>query len=376
MLDHGHDQTLAVGERDRDAEVDELPRHDRLAADLGVHPRIVLERVDRRAGDEGEIGRVDAVALLVLAPSDARGSRPPSTCRPRSRSSRGPRCRASGACAPSRRAASRSSARRSRRRRALLAAAGGGASGVRRRGSRAGAAGGCRGERGAAVTAGSAATRLPAPAREPAARRVGAGSAAGVAAPDSMKARMSFLVTRPPVPVPGTRPGSTPCSAAIRATTGETNVLPFLRCLRPGAVRRRRARRRRVGRPATSVRRGTGRRRRFGGDRRLGLRSGSGGAGVGSGSARRRRPARSARARCRRRRSRPPRPGSGRRRPHRGSAPPCRPCPWRSRAAARRARPCSPACFSHLVTVPSETDTPICGITTSVWVPVATVSSS
>src|SRR5512134_492830 len=38
---------------------------------------------------------------------------------------------------------------------------------------------------------------------------------------------MSFLVTRPPVPVPGTTAGSTPCSAAIRATTGDTNVLPF-----------------------------------------------------------------------------------------------------------------------------------------------------
>src|SRR6187551_966901 len=37
---------------------------------------------------------------------------------------------------------------------------------------------------------------------------------------------MSFLVTRPPRPVPGTALTSTPCSAAIRATTGETNVLP------------------------------------------------------------------------------------------------------------------------------------------------------
>ncbi len=46
-------------------------------------------------------------------------------------------------------------------------------------------------------------------------------------APRSMNARMSFLVTRPPWPVPGTEPTSTPCSAAIRATTGETNVLPL-----------------------------------------------------------------------------------------------------------------------------------------------------
>jgi hypothetical protein len=38
---------------------------------------------------------------------------------------------------------------------------------------------------------------------------------------------MSFFVTRPPVPVPGTTAGSTPCSAAILATTGDTNVFPF-----------------------------------------------------------------------------------------------------------------------------------------------------
>src|SRR5688572_28334630 len=42
-----------------------------------------------------------------------------------------------------------------------------------------------------------------------------------------MKLRMSFFVTRPPVPVPGTAAGSTLCSAAMRATTGDTNVLPF-----------------------------------------------------------------------------------------------------------------------------------------------------
>ena len=32
---------------------------------------------------------------------------------------------------------------------------------------------------------------------------------------------------------------------------------------------------------------------------------------------------------------------------------------------------CSPTCFSHLVTVPSETETPICGMTTSTAIPVA-----
>jgi len=35
---------------------------------------------------------------------------------------------------------------------------------------------------------------------------------------------MSFFVTRPPRPVPSTCETSTPCSDAIRATTGETNV--------------------------------------------------------------------------------------------------------------------------------------------------------
>jgi hypothetical protein len=38
---------------------------------------------------------------------------------------------------------------------------------------------------------------------------------------------MSFFVTRPPVPVPGIEFGSTPCSDAIRATTGETKVRPL-----------------------------------------------------------------------------------------------------------------------------------------------------
>ncbi len=38
---------------------------------------------------------------------------------------------------------------------------------------------------------------------------------------------MSFFVTRPPVPVPCTAWGSTPCSEAILATTGETKVRPL-----------------------------------------------------------------------------------------------------------------------------------------------------
>src|SRR5262245_20515512 len=67
-------------------------------------------------------------------------------------------------------------------------------------------------------------TRAP-PANEgPAAFVEAVGAAAPPAPPAATKSRMSFLVTRPPEPVPGTRPGSIPCSAAIFRTTGETNA--------------------------------------------------------------------------------------------------------------------------------------------------------
>src|ERR671934_168252 len=52
----------------------------------------------------------------------------------------------------------------------------------------------------------------------------GGGACAAAGSPDSTKAMMSLLVTRPPRPVPDTCETSTPCSEAIRATTGETNV--------------------------------------------------------------------------------------------------------------------------------------------------------
>src|SRR6476620_9669631 len=60
----------------------------------------------------------------------------------------------------------------------------------------------------------------------------GAAGAAGAGAaaawpPASMNDWMSFFVTRPPEPEPGTCDGSIPCSAAMRATTGDTNDLPF-----------------------------------------------------------------------------------------------------------------------------------------------------
>ena len=117
--DHRDDQALAVLERDGDAEVDERPRDDLLAADLAVDPRPVAQRLDGGLGDEREVGRVDAVGATGTPSSAARAPRRRATCRPRSRSSRAPRCRASGACARRRRGASRSSAPRPRRPAAL-----------------------------------------------------------------------------------------------------------------------------------------------------------------------------------------------------------------------------------------------------------------
>ena len=126
--------------------------------------------------------------------------------------------------------------------------------------------------------------------------RDGAGAGAGGASgseplggacpPPSTNARMSFFVTRPPAPVPCTALVSTPCSDAIRATTGETNVRPLpSACPAAGSAqggrrcrrRRRRRRLRRLGRGRLGrVGRVLGRRlgRRFGGRRFRGCRRG------------------------------------------------------------------------------------------------------
>ena len=61
-------------------------------------------------------------------------------------------------------------------------------------------------------------------------------------------------------------------------------------------------------------------------------------------------------------RSRPRRPGSSSPCPPRAKAPRCRPCPSRSRTAARRARPRRPSRFSHFKIVPSTIVSPSCGI--------------
>ena len=66
VADDRHDQALALGELDGDAEVDEVAGDDRVAAHLAVDIRIVAQRLHRRLRDEGEVGRVDAVGGLVV----------------------------------------------------------------------------------------------------------------------------------------------------------------------------------------------------------------------------------------------------------------------------------------------------------------------
>src|ERR687888_554765 len=66
VLHHRDDQALAVGELDGEAEVDVVARDDLVTPDLAVDPGIVLQRLDRRARDEDEVGGVDAVVALVL----------------------------------------------------------------------------------------------------------------------------------------------------------------------------------------------------------------------------------------------------------------------------------------------------------------------
>ena len=175
-----------------------------------------------------------------------------------------------------------------------------------------------------------------------------------------MKLRMSFFVTRPPRPVPCTWLGSTPCSDAIFATTGDTKVLPFVD---EGSV----------------------------------VSLAAGGAGVASstvsavGVAGASETAADSAAAC-------AVAGSGTSSVDEVAPPPSPPitasfvptstvAPSCTRicvsvpepglgtsvstlsveisSSGSSASTCSPSCLSHLVIVPSETDTPICGITTS-----------
>ena len=74
VSDHGDDQALAFLERDRDPDVDVGTRDDGETSDLAVDPRVVLEGLDRRPGDEREVREVDALAgqlrLELLAQRD------------------------------------------------------------------------------------------------------------------------------------------------------------------------------------------------------------------------------------------------------------------------------------------------------------------
>src|SRR5437764_6092058 len=184
---------------------------------------------------------------------------------------------------------------------------------------------------------------------------------------------MSFFVTRPPEPVPGTWDGSIPCSPAMRATTGDTNALPL-----PLGV---------------------------GAADGAGAADGSGavGAGVSAGDAASASAAASAVAGAGAS-SAAGVGASGSAAPAAGASeadPPI--CPsfvptstvspsWTRicvsvpepglgtsvstlsveiSSSGSSASTCSPSCFSQRVIVPSETDTPICGITTSTAVSVA-----
>mgnify|MGYP000485159433 CR=1 FL=1 len=68
VLDHRHDQALAVVERDGDSQVDPGARYHLVAPDLGVHERVVLQRFDGRLGDEVTVNRYmrydDRIELL------------------------------------------------------------------------------------------------------------------------------------------------------------------------------------------------------------------------------------------------------------------------------------------------------------------------
>ncbi len=188
-----------------------------------------------------------------------------------------------------------------------------------------------------------------------------AGAGAAACAPDSTKLRMSFFVTRPPRPVPGTLETSTPCSAAMRATTGETKLLPF--CWPSAGAGAAAGSGAGGGAGAASAAGSTA------GDS-AGWATSSGAAGA-SGSA-----AGGASADA------PPSPPitasfvptstvspSGTRicvtTPLAGLGTSVSTLSVEISSSASSASICSPSCLSHFVIVPSDTETPICGMTTS-----------
>src|SRR6185437_15189888 len=189
-----------------------------------------------------------------------------------------------------------------------------------------------------------------------------------------MKLRMSFLVTRPPRPEPGTWFGSTPCSDAILATTGETKLFPSVAASAAGVA---------AGAAASSGSGSTARSLVAVSPSALDAAADSAAASAVAGSG-----------------------GAVWAWPFAAGAPPicasfvptstvspswttiCVNVPDAGEgtsvstlsveisSSASSASTCSPSDFSHFVTVPSETDTPIWGITTSTAVSVAISGSS
>ena len=172
---------------------------------------------------------------------------------------------------------------------------------------------------------------------------------------------MSFLVTRPPRPVPGTALTSTPCSEAMRATTGETNVLPSAApSVGAGGAGA-------AGAGAAACGAGAGSGAVSGSGSGSGAAGGSSAAGAGGAE-----PAGPITASfvptstvspswtriC----STTPEPGLGTS---------VSTLSVEISSSDSSAAISSPSFFSHLVIVPSDTETPICGMTTSIAVSVA-----
>ena len=212
VLDDRHDEPLGVVDRHRDAEVDVALDDDLVAADLGVDPRPVRDRVDDGAHDERHERELDAVAPLVARVQllaqvdDARHVDLDHRRDVRRRLDRVAHV-------------ARDDLADVRERARLLEAVGRACpwrperEPAARAGAGAGGSGGCgRGRR----AAGAAAL-----ARRPARKR-----------------STSFLVTRPPRPVPGIWAMSRLCSATMRATTGDmkprASPLPLDRLRRRG----------------------------------------------------------------------------------------------------------------------------------------------
>ena len=170
-----------------------------------------------------------------------------------------------------------------------------------------------------------------------------------------MKPRMSFFVTRPPRPVPGTWPTSMLCSAAIRATTGETNAFSPSTEGAAGAA---------AGVSVTGAGATSGAASGASGGAASASGSGAASGGASAGAA-----------------AEPSGPITARTVPTSTVSPSCTRIFWSTPLAGlgtsvstlsveisssdSSAAIASPGCFSHFVIVPSLTETPIWGITTS-----------